>query len=454
MVLVQRTASVRGVTSLAPAMLTTKVADANLRSVMISPCRPLFDIKAALIGTLLSVSLLAQPAQPAMAAEGLPSIGMPSVVRAKTFQEASVDVAMDAYPLVKSLKAGPVASLGTKVVSLAATGDSREIIQTIDAGLDAFLSVPPDRFLKTVVALKEATAVASSAPTCNLVCMPPPPYVEKVVVSASDALSMTNPDKLKAFFFRGAASLASGEKQQYAGVLAETVKFSFSVDKSQLGKFKDDGYELLLAIDNAASSAPPKKMPTTKPFPKNAAVEQVALELADGLYPIVQGLQAKPVAALAGKVISLAASGDPKEIIKTIDAGLDAFLSVPIENFFSAALALKSATTEAVVADSCNLVCTPSLATVERVAGKMATALSVTDSEKLKAFVYQITRSLQSGDKTQLAAVLANGRQFEASLDQGDVRKVTLASIQLLKAAGAPLSESEVAWVKGLAGIS
>ena len=201
-----------------------------------------------------------------------------------------------------------------------------------------------DRFMKTVVALKEATAVASSAPTCNLVCMPPPPYVEKVahwvqtgrvpcialptaplisesrasslqvVVSASDALSMTNPDKLKAFFFRGAASLASGEKQQYAGVLAETVKFSFSVDKSQLGKFKDDGYELLLAIDNAASSAPPKKMPTTKPFPKNAAVEQVALELADGLYPIVQGLQAKPVAALAGKVISLAASGDPKEI--------------------------------------------------------------------------------------------------------------------------------------------
>ena len=95
--------------------------------------------------------------------------------------------------------------------------------------------------------------MASSAPTCNLVCMPPPPYVEKVahwvqtgrvpcialptaplisesrasslqvVVSASDALSMTNPDKLKAFFFRGAASLASGEKQQYAGVLAETV---------------------------------------------------------------------------------------------------------------------------------------------------------------------------------------------------------------------------------------
>ena len=135
-----------------------------------------------------------------------------------------------------------------------------------------------------------------------------------MVLSASDALSVTNPEKLKAFLFRGAVSLASGDKQQYAGVLAETVKFSFSVDKSQLGKLKDDSFELLSAIDNAASSAPPMKMPTTKSFPKNAAVEQVALELADGLYPIVQGLQAKPVAALAGKVVALAASGDPKEI--------------------------------------------------------------------------------------------------------------------------------------------
>ena len=239
-----RTPSVRGVASLAPSMLTTKAVGeltkvsqlTGANSVMTSPSRPPFDFKAALIASLLSVSLcapaslpcewdsglapcaeacvccalrLAQPAQPAVAEEGLPSISMPTVVRAKTFQEASVDVAMDAYPVVKSLKAGPVASLGTKVVSLAATGDPKEIIRTIDAGLDAFLSVPPgardarhertlgltlnqrergmtvacvlaDRFLKTVVALKEATAVASSAPTCNLVCMPPPPYVEKV----------------------------------------------------------------------------------------------------------------------------------------------------------------------------------------------------------------------------------------------------------------------------------
>ena len=90
---------------------------------------------------------------------------------------------------------------------------------------------------------------------------------------------------------------------------------------------------------------------------------------------------------------------DGHPIIKAIDAGLDAFLSVPIERFFSAAVALKAATAEAMQADSCNLVCTPPLASVESVAGKVANALSITDSEKLKTFVYQLTRSVQSGDQ-------------------------------------------------------
>ena len=91
---------------------------------------------------------------------------MPEQVKARTFQEASVDVAMDAYPLVKSLKAGPTASLGSKVVALAATGDSREIIETIDAGLAAFLSVPPGAACSekyTIIPLH----VTGSAPHCH-----------------------------------------------------------------------------------------------------------------------------------------------------------------------------------------------------------------------------------------------------------------------------------------------
>ena len=114
----------------------------------------------------------------------------------------------------------------------------------------------------------------------------------------------------------------------------------------------------------------------------------------------------------------------------------------------------KTATAEAVDVSDCNLICVPPVATVEKVAVKMSNALSVTDPEKLKAFVYQAIRSLQSGDAQQLKAVIAEGRKFEASLDQADVRKATNSALDLLAAAGAPLSPSEVAWVRGFAGVS
>ena len=58
------------------------------------------------------------------------------------------------------------------------------------------------------------------------------------------------------------------------------------------------------------------------------------------------------------------------------------------------------------------------------------------------------------GDQKLYAATLAEGRQLQASLNQRDVRRVALASIDLFTAAGAPLSESEVKWVLGLAGLT
>ena len=75
--------------------------------------------------------------------------------------------------------------------------------------------------------------------------------------------------------------------------------------------------------------------PQVKSFPKNQAVEQSAMRFADALYPLVRDLQVESVAPLASKVVALGATGDPKEIIKTIDTGLDAFLSVPAERFFA-----------------------------------------------------------------------------------------------------------------------
>ena len=170
---------------------------------------------------------------PASAAEmqGLPSLSLPASERTPTFQEASLSVADAAYPVVKGLTSRAVAPLAGKAVTLAATGDPKEIIKTIDAGLDAFLSVPPDRFFSTVRSLKAATSAAAAATSCNLICMPPVSSVEDVVASASDAISVTSPDKLKAFAIQGVMSLASGDKQQYTQVLAETLKFSLSLNR-------------------------------------------------------------------------------------------------------------------------------------------------------------------------------------------------------------------------------
>ena len=46
----------------------------------------------------------------------------------------------------------------------------------------------------------------------------------------------------------------------------------------------------------------------------NKEIERLGVELADGLYPIVQGLQAKAVAPLASKAVALATTGDIAEI--------------------------------------------------------------------------------------------------------------------------------------------
>ena len=353
-----------------------------------------------------------------------------------TFQEASVDFADSLIPIVRDLKAKPLAPLASKAVALAATGDPKEIIKTIDAGLDAFLSVPPERFFAAVRALKEGTAAAAAASDCNLICLPPPEKTRTAARVSADALSVTDPDKLKAFIFQGAMSLSSGEKEQYAGILTETVRFSFSLNKDDVLTAKDRSIALLMSIDNAQPANPTKALPATKSYPKNAAVEEAALKLADALFPVVGSLQAKTVAPLASKAVALATTGDPKEIIKTIDAGLDAFLSVPPERFFAAARALKEGTAAAAAASDCNLICLPPLSTVDRVAGTAANALSITDPIKLKNFVLQAIASFESGNKQQLASTLEDVRKFEASLNPNDVTHVKDSAIGLLKAAG------------------
>ena len=234
-----------------------------------------------LLAALLSASLMVSGPEALAEPATLPRIALPSATESRpTFQAASVDFAASLVPLVGSLKAQPAAPLASKAVALAVTGDPKEIMRTIDSGLDAFLSVPPERFYAAAVALKQGTALAAQAPSCNLVCLPPPEETAKVARVAGDALSMTDPTKLKAFVFQGGMSLMSGEKAQYAGVLGEAVKFSFSLDRQDVIRAKDAGVSLLLAADNPDNARPPTPMPRAQAFPKSAALEQAALGLA------------------------------------------------------------------------------------------------------------------------------------------------------------------------------
>lgn len=131
---------------------------------------------------------------------------------------------------------------------------------------------------------------------------------------------------------------------------------------------------------------------------------------------------------------------DPKEIVKTIDAGLDAFLSVPPEKFKTLVRALKAATSEAAGATKeCNLSCLPSLAASERVAAAAANALACADQAKLKAFADVIKPFKPGQTQPALAAalVLIDGGKLSSSLpslNPDDVARVSAAALEVIKA--------------------
>lgn len=171
--------------------------------------------------------------------------------------------------------------------------------------------------------------------------------------------------------------------------------------------------------------------------PAFAGVPEAAKELTDAAYPIIGALKKDTVAPLTGKAVGVALTANPKEIIKTIDAGLDAFLSVPPEKFIATAKALKKATAQASGASSCNLICMPSVELSEGVGAAAADALSAADKGKVKAFADQAIKTLNSADKLALAPLLLDGGKFASSLNPGDVAKATAAAVDLAKASGA-----------------
>ena len=197
------------------------------------------------------------------------------------------------------------------------------------------------------------------AQRCELVCMPSVDNVERFASAAGDALAVTSPEKLKAFVLQAVKSLQSGDKALYGTVVGEASRFSKSLDQADLANVKTAGLQLLLAtgIDAMPSALPNRQchhvtclssrhpvnlvtstrsdatsggfLPPTNPSPPNKEIEDAAMKLADALYPLVSQLKSKEVGPLATKAVGLAITGNPTEIIRTIDAGLDAFITVP-----------------------------------------------------------------------------------------------------------------------------
>jgi len=142
----------------------------------------------------------------------------------------------------------------------------------------------------------------------------------------------------------------------------------------------------------------------------------------------------KTVAPLTGKAIQVALTANPKDIINTIDAGLEAFLSTDPKKFLDTVKALEVATTEAGQAAKCNLVCLPSLETAEKVAAAAGEALQTADKSKVANFANAATKLVGSVDKLAAAPVLVDGSKFAASLDPGAVAKATAAALEIVKA--------------------
>jgi len=167
--------------------------------------------------------------------------------------------------------------------------------------------------------------------------------------------------------------------------------------------------------------------------PADASSASAAKDLADGLYPIVEKITKDQLKPITGEVIETAISADPKLIIKTIDSGLEAFLSAPPDKFFAFAKALEEGTTEASAAGSCKLICLPSKETAEKVSAIAVDALGAANQGKVKAFLSDATATFNSADSAKLTKTTADLTKFSTSVASAqDLEPVTTALKEIL----------------------
>lgn len=141
-------------------------------------------------------------------------------------------------------------------------------------------------------------------------------------------------------------------------------------------------------------------------------------DLSDAVPPIISSLKYGTGPLTRNAIGTLTA--EAKEIIKAIDFGLDAFLSVPPEKFTAVVKALKSATSQ-----------TLTLEASEKVAATAAAALRSADEAKVMAFD-KAMKAFSSVNKVALASVL-----ITTSLSRDDVSKASAAMLEVVKASSA-----------------
>jgi len=143
------------------------------------------------------------------------------------------------------------------------------------------------------------------------------------------------------------------------------------------------------------------------------------VETSQASYPILKALPKDTFPPFADKIGNIVLGIKPEKLAKSIDLGIDMYLSVPQEAVTTFNGALKDAFGD-LKPDNCDLVPLPSPAFVSKVAS--SEALAQVDAAKLAAFNEKWGASLSALSKTDTAICLPSPEKLEKlALAQADI---------------------------------
>ena len=116
--------------------------------------------------------------------------------------------------VLKAQTAETLEPFASSVADLVLSTDQNELAKLVDASLDATLSIPSDSAASVTKAVKEAFA-GTSADSCDLV---PLPTAALSRIASSDAVSRTDPAKVRGFVQQWGAAIQAVPKSRDGGV--------------------------------------------------------------------------------------------------------------------------------------------------------------------------------------------------------------------------------------------